>query len=181
MINYDFDEETEQDLPMKKSTEEIVSILKGSYELSESYQQVQAAISAICREDRGSLLMFVAIFLTFMTIGGFPSFVEDMKVFGRDRLNGHYGTTAFVISNTLSSMPYLFLVSLIPGAISYYLPGLQTGHPRVDIGCRIFPLTHRFAKNLLAIPIVSHFLSQICIPRIGPERVRKHDRCRRDP
>jgi len=35
---------------MKKSTEEIVSILKGSYELSESYQQVQAAISAICRE-----------------------------------------------------------------------------------------------------------------------------------
>uniref|UniRef100_A0A7C9AGX0 Adenosinetriphosphatase n=1 Tax=Opuntia streptacantha TaxID=393608 RepID=A0A7C9AGX0_OPUST len=52
MINYDFDEETEQDLPMK-STEEIVSILKGSYhsyELSESYQQVQAAISAICRE-----------------------------------------------------------------------------------------------------------------------------------
>jgi len=49
-------------------------------------------------------------------------------VFGRDRLNGHYGTTAFVISNTLSSMPYLFLVSLIPGAISYYLPGLQTGY-----------------------------------------------------
>jgi hypothetical protein len=24
--------------------------------------------------------MFVATFLTFMTIGGFPSFVEDMKV-----------------------------------------------------------------------------------------------------
>jgi hypothetical protein len=31
-------------------------------------------------QDRGSLLMFIASFLTFMTIGGFPSFVEDMKV-----------------------------------------------------------------------------------------------------
>ncbi|KAG8650381.1 ABC transporter G family member 1 [Manihot esculenta] len=78
-------------------------------------------------QDRGSLLMFVATFLTFMTIGGFPSFVEDMKVFERERLNGHYGATAFVLGNTFSSMPYLLLVSLIPGAITYYLPGLHKG------------------------------------------------------
>ena len=32
-------------------------------------------------QARGSLLAFVASFLTFMAIGGFPSFVEDMKVF----------------------------------------------------------------------------------------------------
>lgn len=31
-------------------------------------------------QDRGAMLMFVAAFLTFMAIGGFPSFVEDMKV-----------------------------------------------------------------------------------------------------
>jgi len=31
-------------------------------------------------QDRGSLLSFIAGFLTFMSIGGFPSFVEDMKV-----------------------------------------------------------------------------------------------------
>lgn len=31
-------------------------------------------------QARGSMLMFVAAFLTFMAIGGFPSFVEDMKV-----------------------------------------------------------------------------------------------------
>ncbi|MBA0803341.1 hypothetical protein Gohar_013567, partial [Gossypium harknessii] len=30
-------------------------------------------------QARGSMLMFVAAFLTFMAIGGFPSFVEDMK------------------------------------------------------------------------------------------------------
>ncbi|KAJ6424278.1 hypothetical protein OIU84_025128 [Salix udensis] len=79
-------------------------------------------------QARGSLLMFIASFLTFMTIGGFPSFVEDMKVFERERLNGHYGATAFVIGNTFSALPYLLLISVIPGAITYFLPGLHKGY-----------------------------------------------------
>ncbi|URE05527.1 ABC-2 type transporter [Musa troglodytarum] len=54
-----------------------------------------------------------------------PSFVEDMKIFGRERLNGHYGVTVFTIANTLSATPYLALISVIPGAIAYYLVGLQ--------------------------------------------------------
>lgn len=78
-------------------------------------------------QARGAMLMFIASFLTFMTIGGFPSFVEDMKVFERERLNGHYGTTAFVIANTLSAVPYLLLISLIPGALAYFLSGLRPG------------------------------------------------------
>ncbi|XP_059448495.1 ABC transporter G family member 1-like [Corylus avellana] len=78
-------------------------------------------------QARGSLVTFIASFLTFMAIGGFPSFVEDMKIFERERLNGHYGATAFVISNTLSALPYLVLVSVIPGAIAYFLPGLRSG------------------------------------------------------
>ncbi|KAI6699532.1 hypothetical protein NL676_013856 [Syzygium grande] len=86
------------------------------YDIGSTYGSIQA---------RGSMLMFVAAFLTFMAIGGFPSFVEDMKVFGRERLNGHYGVAAFVVGNTFSSMPYLLIISLIPGAIAYYLVGLQ--------------------------------------------------------
>ncbi|KAJ8769570.1 hypothetical protein K2173_005173 [Erythroxylum novogranatense] len=86
------------------------------YDIGSSFGSIQA---------RGSMLMFVAAFLTFMAIGGFPSFVEDMKIFGRERLNGHYGVGAFVIGNTLSSIPYLLLISLVPGAIAYFLVGLQ--------------------------------------------------------
>ncbi|KAL6219830.1 hypothetical protein ACLB2K_007589 [Fragaria x ananassa] len=76
-------------------------------------------------QARGSMLMFVASFLTFMAIGGFPSFVEDMKIFGRERLNGHYGVAAYVVGSTFSSIPYLLIISLVPGAIAYYLVGLQ--------------------------------------------------------
>ncbi|KAF2294133.1 hypothetical protein GH714_007765 [Hevea brasiliensis] len=63
------------------------------YDLGSSYGSIQA---------RGSLLMFISTFLTFMAIGGFPSFVEEMK-------------------------PFLLVISLIPGAIAYYLTGLQKG------------------------------------------------------
>ncbi|KAJ8769518.1 hypothetical protein K2173_005121 [Erythroxylum novogranatense] len=86
------------------------------YDIGSSFGSIQA---------RGSMLMFVAAFLTFMAIGGFPSFVEDMKIFERERLNGHYEVGAFVIGNTLSSIPYLLLISLVPGAIAYFLVGLQ--------------------------------------------------------
>ncbi|KAK6120015.1 hypothetical protein DH2020_046255 [Rehmannia glutinosa] len=86
------------------------------YDIGHSYGSIQA---------RGSMLMFVAAFLTFMAIGGFPSFVEDMKIFTRERLNGHYGVTAFVMGNTISSIPYLLMISVVPGAMAYYLVGLQ--------------------------------------------------------
>eukprot|EP01018_Ginkgo_biloba_P007521 Gb_18495 [translate_table: standard] len=88
------------------------------YNVEQDYGSIQA---------RGAMLMFVAAFLTFMAIGGFPSFVEDMKIFGRERLNGHYGVCAFVVANTLSSIPYLILTSLVPGAIAYFLVNLHSG------------------------------------------------------
>ncbi|KAK2977042.1 LOW QUALITY PROTEIN: hypothetical protein RJ640_007500, partial [Escallonia rubra] len=88
------------------------------YDIGFSYGSIQA---------RGSMLMFVTAFLTFMAIGGFPSFVEDMKIFTRERLNGHYGVAAFVAGNTISSIPYLLMISVIPGTMAYYLVGLQKG------------------------------------------------------
>ncbi|CAN6211009.1 unnamed protein product [Urochloa humidicola] len=91
------------------------------YDVGHSYGSIQA---------RGSMLNFVAAFLTFMAIGGFPSFVEDMKIFGRERLNGHYGAASFAIANTVSAAPYLALISVVPGAMAYYMVGLQSsfGH-----------------------------------------------------
>ncbi|XP_026377739.1 ABC transporter G family member 11-like [Papaver somniferum] len=98
----------------------LVSVCLGTifYDIGHSFGSIQA---------RGSMLMFVATLLTFMSIGGFPSFTEDMMIFGRERLNGHYSVAAFVIGNTLSSIPYLLVNTLIPGSIAYYLVGLQKG------------------------------------------------------
>lgn len=97
-----------------------VAICVGSiyYNVGTNYNSILA---------RGSCSAFVSGFVTFMSIGGFPSFIEDMKVFQRERLNGHYGVLAFVIGNTLSSMPYLFVISVATGTICYYMAGLHPG------------------------------------------------------
>ncbi|KAK7291251.1 hypothetical protein RIF29_06242 [Crotalaria pallida] len=76
---------------------------------------------------RGSCASFVFGFVTFMSIGGFPSFVEDMKVFQRERLNGHYGVLGFVISNTISATPFLILITFLSGTICYFMVRLHPG------------------------------------------------------
>ncbi|KAI3971714.1 hypothetical protein MKW92_010298 [Papaver armeniacum] len=92
------------------------------FKIGHSFRSIQA---------RGSVLMFVVSFLTFMAIGGFPSFVEDMKIFGRERLNGHYGVAAFVVGNTLSSIPYLLMIShlmmIVASIVPDFLMGIITG------------------------------------------------------
>ncbi|RVW78356.1 ABC transporter G family member 11 [Vitis vinifera] len=208
-INTDFDEDIEQGISGKKTTEEVINMLAKSYELSDTCKQIKRQVAEICRQGggelekkgsqasfitqcliltrrsflnmhrdlgyywlrlviyvtlglglgtvfydvgagyesiraRGSMIMFVVSFLTIMAIGGFPSFVEEMKVFRRERLNGHYGPGAFVIGNTFSSMPFLLIISLIPGAITYYLVGLQQGGK-----CFVYFVTVLFTCMLL--------------------------------
>lgn len=58
-------------------------------------------------------------FMTFMSIGGFPSFLEEMKVFTRERQNGHYGVAVYILSNFMSSFPFLFAVSIATSSIVY--------------------------------------------------------------
>jgi hypothetical protein len=89
------------------------------------YQLGYSTYSSI--QSRCEVIMYTIALLTFMSIGGFPSFVEDVKVFRKERLSGHYGVSEFVISNTISATPYLSVVSLLPGAMLYYLTGLSKG------------------------------------------------------
>ncbi|XP_010534742.1 PREDICTED: ABC transporter G family member 13 isoform X2 [Tarenaya hassleriana] len=76
---------------------------------------------------RGACGAFMAGFMTFMSIGGFQSFIEEMKVFSRERLNGHYGVAVYTLSNFLSSLPYIFLMCVSTTSITYYMVKFQSG------------------------------------------------------
>ncbi|XP_077225199.1 ABC transporter G family member 1-like [Tasmannia lanceolata] len=78
-INKDFDQDIEQGHGAM-STSQVIDILINSYKSLVTCQRVPRRVADICKMARGSMLMFVAAFLTFMAIGGFPSFVEDMKL-----------------------------------------------------------------------------------------------------
>ena len=53
--------------------------------------------------------------------------ISIVQVFQRERLNGHYGVLAFVISNTLSAMPFLILISFVSGTLCYFMVRLHPG------------------------------------------------------
>lgn len=42
-------------------------------------------------------------------------------MFYKERLNGHYGVAVYILSNFLSSFPFLALMSLSTGTITYYM------------------------------------------------------------
>ncbi|KAK7258127.1 hypothetical protein RIF29_32593 [Crotalaria pallida] len=70
---------------------------------------------------RGACGAFISGFMTFMSIGGFPSFIEEMKVFSKERRNGHYGIAVYTISNFLSSFPFVAMMSIATGTITFYM------------------------------------------------------------
>lgn len=83
----------------------------------------------------------------------------------RERLNGHYGTGAFIVGNVISSMPYLLLLTVAPGAIIYYLPGMHGG-----IGSFLYFLLLLFASMvaveglmMVIASIVPNFLMGIIV------------------
>ncbi|XP_031122874.1 ABC transporter G family member 15-like isoform X2 [Ipomoea triloba] len=92
----------------------LVSICVGTlfFRVGTSYTAILA---------RGACGGFVTGYMTFMSIGGFPSFIEEMRIFTKERLNGHYGVGAFILSNFLSSFPFLVAVSAITGTITFYM------------------------------------------------------------
>ncbi|CAL1409645.1 unnamed protein product [Linum trigynum] len=85
--------------------------------------------------ERGACGAFVSGFMTFMSIGGFPSFIEELKVFSKERLDGHYGVGIYIMSNFISSFPYLALMSLSTASITYYMVKFRTEFSRFVYVC----------------------------------------------
>nr|XP_033513941.1 ABC transporter G family member 11-like [Nicotiana tomentosiformis] len=90
---------------------------------------------------------------------------RSIEVFQRENLNGHYGCFAFVISNTLSSIPYLLLNSLVPGAIAYFITGFQSGFGHFSYFTLILFTCMMIVETLMmnVAAIVPNFLTGIVI------------------
>ncbi|CAA7048497.1 unnamed protein product [Microthlaspi erraticum] len=78
---------------------------------------------------------FMAGFMTFMSIGGFQSFIEEMKVFSRERLNGYYGVAVYTLSNFLSSLPFIILMCLATSSITTYMVKFQPSASHFFYNC----------------------------------------------
>ncbi|MCJ1318391.1 hypothetical protein MMC15_003719 [Xylographa vitiligo] len=84
--------------------------------LSTNQESIQAFINAI---------FFGSAFMSFMAVAYVPAYLEDRATFVKERANGLYGPTSFVIANFLIGIPYLFLISTIFSLITYFLSNFR--------------------------------------------------------
>ncbi|KAF3917797.1 hypothetical protein ABW20_dc0104077 [Dactylellina cionopaga] len=80
--------------------------------LSTHQDSIQPFINAI---------FFGSAFMSFMAVAYVPAFLEDRASYVKERNNGLYGPTSFIIANFLIGIPYLFLIAILFSIVSYWL------------------------------------------------------------
>jgi ABC-type multidrug transport system permease subunit len=71
-------------------------------------------------------IFFGAAFISFMAVSYVPAYLEDRAVYIKEGVhNGLYGPTAFLLSNFIIGLPFLFLIDVVFSVISYWLCGFQ--------------------------------------------------------
>ncbi|KAB8293922.1 hypothetical protein EYC80_009395 [Monilinia laxa] len=66
-------------------------------------------------------IFFGSAFMSFMAVAYVPSFLEDRSTFIKERANGLYGPTVFMLSNFIIGLPYLFLIAFLFSVTTYFL------------------------------------------------------------
>lgn len=57
------------------------------------------------------------------------------QVFKKERLNGHYGNAVYVLSNFLSSLPFVIVMSFATGTITFFMVKFHPGFSILLYGC----------------------------------------------
>uniref|UniRef100_A0A7N0U4Q4 ABC transporter domain-containing protein n=1 Tax=Kalanchoe fedtschenkoi TaxID=63787 RepID=A0A7N0U4Q4_KALFE len=136
----------------------ILSVCVGTifFNIGTSYKAIFA---------RGACGAFITGFMTFMAIGGFPSFLEELKVFYKERLNGHYAVNVYVLSNFLSALPFLVGMSVATVLIVYNMVTLRPGLSRMVYGGLDLIVSISIVESLMMIiaSLVPNFLMGIIV------------------
>ncbi|PWW76124.1 P-loop containing nucleoside triphosphate hydrolase protein [Tuber magnatum] len=66
-------------------------------------------------------IFFSGAFMSFMAVAYIPAYLEDHESFRKERANGLYGPTAFLLSNFLIGIPFIFLIALLFSLVTVFL------------------------------------------------------------
>lgn len=70
-------------------------------------------------------IFFGGAFMSFMAVAYIPAFLEDRQLYIKERANGLYGPTAFMVANFMVGLPYLFIISLLFSVVTYWLSNFR--------------------------------------------------------
>ncbi|KAH6814021.1 ABC-2 type transporter family protein [Perilla frutescens var. frutescens] len=72
----------------------------------------------------GAIFLFIS-FTSLLSIAGVPAQLKEIKIYICEEANRHSGTLVFLIGQLLSSIPFLFLLSISSSLVFYFLIGLR--------------------------------------------------------
>ncbi|KAF2993801.1 hypothetical protein E8E13_000644 [Curvularia kusanoi] len=75
-------------------------------------------------------IFFGGAFMSFMAVAYIPSYLEDLSLFRKERANGLYGPSAFMLANFVIGVPYLFLIATLFSVVAYWLGNFAPGADR---------------------------------------------------
>lgn len=73
-----------------------------------------------------AIFVFVS-FTSLLSIAGVPALLKEVKIYASEESNQHSGALVFLFGQLLSSIPFLFLISISSSLIFYFLIGLRDG------------------------------------------------------
>ncbi|KAK8678993.1 hypothetical protein V6N13_144466 [Hibiscus sabdariffa] len=71
-----------------------------------------------------AIFVFVS-FTSLLSIAGVPALMKEIKIYVGEESNQHSGALVFLFGQLLSSIPFLFLISISSSLVFYFLIGLQ--------------------------------------------------------
>ncbi|KAF5447253.1 hypothetical protein F2P56_032821 [Juglans regia] len=64
-------------------------------------------------------------FTSLLSIAGVPALIKEVKIYASEESNQHSGAFVFLVGQLLSSIPFLFLISISSSLVFYFLIGLR--------------------------------------------------------
>ncbi|XP_022732384.1 ABC transporter G family member 3-like [Durio zibethinus] len=71
-----------------------------------------------------AIFVFVS-FTSLLSIAGVPALMKEIKIYAIEESNQHSGALVFLFGQLLSSIPFLFLISISSSLVFYFLIGLR--------------------------------------------------------
>jgi len=70
-------------------------------------------------------IFYGGAFMSFMAVASIPAYLEDRSLFVKERQNGLYGPTVFMLSNFIVGLIPLFLITILFSVVVYWLSNFR--------------------------------------------------------
>ncbi|XP_023519433.1 ABC transporter G family member 3-like isoform X2 [Cucurbita pepo subsp. pepo] len=102
-----------------------IRTLEATYKSSADAAAVETMISRLTDKTRVAAVFVFVSFTSLLSVAGVPALMREVKIYTSEESNYHSGAFVFLLGQLLSSIPFLFLVSISSSLIFYFLVGLR--------------------------------------------------------